>query len=487
MKNLFKSAMLVALISWLSNASAFCGFYVSQAGAQIFNNKSEVIIVRDGERQTITMLNDFKGDLKQFAMVIPVPVVLGRKDIRIMEQSLFTNFDQYSAPRMVEYYDRNPCEPEVDVYESVSLRGTRADANSVIIKSVNRKKEGVTIEAQYTIDEYEILILSAKESGGLENWLNANGYSVPQNAKEVLEPYVKDKMKFFAVKVNLEKAKQAQMEYLRPIQISFNTAKFMLPIRLGMANSSGEQDLVIYAFTKTGRVETANYRTVEMPTGKKVPTFVRDDFASFYKQMFDREYEKEGKNAVFVEYAWNVSPNWGVKCDPCVGNPPIVQDMINAGVTWIDPMQSYSGNVFFTRLHVRYSRSEFPEDLAFIETPNAQTYQVRHIITNPAGGEFQCKDGVKYLSDLRQRRKLELQEMEALAGWNPDEYPFYVELGSGTHVPLDQKEDEDQNTIPLWMKGGAKPPSWLLPIMLLIGLVSIGIVGQIRRKRVLPS
>jgi hypothetical protein len=485
MKNQFKLLLLIAGIFTARNASAFCGFYVAQAGAAVFNNKSQVILVRGGNKQTITMLNDFKGDLKQFAMVIPVPTVLKRNEIRIMEQNLFTTFDQYSAPRMVEYYDENPCEPRVeyDMMEDVKSTSISVRQRSAMATD---KKETVTIEAQYSIDEYEIIILSASESNGLENWLTANGYSIPENAKEVLEPYIKDKMKFFAVKVNLEKAKQMNRNYLRPIQITFNTAKFMLPIRLGMANSSGEQDLLVYCFTKTGRVEAANYRTIEIPSAKKVPTFIKNDFMSFYKDVFDKNYKKEGKNAVFVEYAWNVSPNWGVKCDPCVGNPPIVQDLINAGVTWIDAQQTYTGNVFFTRLHVRYSRDKFPEDLAFIETPNQQTYQVRQIITHPATGEFQCKDGVQYLQDLRTRRKLELQEMESLAGWNAAEYPYYVELGRATKVPIqdEQGQDEQKNFIPLWMKGDGKPPSWMLPAILILAIAFVTAFKFIRTKTV---
>lgn len=476
--------LLMAACLGAQKTSAFCGFYVAQAGAQIFNNKSEVIIVRDGERQTITMLNDYKGDLKKFAMVVPVPVVLGRKDIRIMEQRLFTSFDQYSAPRMVEYFDRNPCGTD-DLYQKDVVVKSMQLTSVAESLSMRKLESGVTIEAQYTIDEYEILILSAKESSGLEAWLNANGYSVPENAKEVLDPYVKDKLKFFAVKVNLEKARQLNREYLRPIQITFSSPKFMLPIRLGMANSKGEQDLIVYAFTKTGRVETANYRTVEMPTARKIPTFVKNDFQAFYKKVFDKAYDNEGKNAVFVEYAWNVSPNWGVKCDPCVGNPPIVADLISAGVNWIDPNMSYQGNVFFTRLHVRYSRNKFPEDLAFIETPNTSTFQVRQIITHPAGGEFQCKEGVKYLENLRSRRKLELMEMEALAGWNAEEYPFYAELGSGKKINLDNQQKEEKNWIPLWFGSDNKPPSWMLPVLIVFGLIVISVSSYIKKKLVI--
>ena len=41
------------------------------------------------------------------------------------------------------------------------------------------RKSGVTIEARYTVGEYDILILSAKQSSGLMTWLQANGYRVP--------------------------------------------------------------------------------------------------------------------------------------------------------------------------------------------------------------------------------------------------------------------------------------------------------------------
>jgi len=389
----------VGLVYLATQSFAFCGFYVAKAGANIFNKKSQVILVHDGDRTTITMQNDFKGDLKEFAMVIPVPVVLKRDDITIKENSLFDNLDAYSSPRLVEYHDRNPCyRPRYDNYsrsvDKVMLMSSMEVEDDIAFDEVRKK---VKIEAKYSIDEYDIIILSAKESWALEAWLKQNGYSLPENAKEVLTPYIKDKMKFFAVKINLEKAKNLAKGKLRPIQIKFKSDKFMLPIRLGMANANGEdQDLIIYAFTRTGRVETANYRTVEMPTARKIPTFIKQDYGNFYKEMFDRKYRNEGRNAVFLEYAWNVSPTWnGIKCDPCVGTPPVVTDLSNAGIHWVDPNEDYSFGrtkveVFFTRLHVRYSRSRFPSDLTFIETPNKMNYQVRQIITNPASGTFDC-------------------------------------------------------------------------------------------------
>src|SRR4029078_6938427 len=61
----------------------------------------------------------------------------------------------------------------------------------------------VTIEAQYTVGEYDILILGAKESNGLETWLKENGYKLPRGASAALAPYIRQGLKFFAANVHL--------------------------------------------------------------------------------------------------------------------------------------------------------------------------------------------------------------------------------------------------------------------------------------------
>jgi len=150
--------------------------------------------------------------------------------------------------------------------------------------SVSKDDHGVKVEAKYLVGEYDILLLSAKESSGLKTWLTENGYKIPEAANEVLQPYINSNMKFFVVKVN-EKEKENCLQFLRPIQISFNSPKFMLPIRLGMANADGDQDMIVYAFTKKGRIESTNYRNVLLPTGKNIPLFVQNNFSNFYTNL----------------------------------------------------------------------------------------------------------------------------------------------------------------------------------------------------------
>src|SRR5450755_5182832 len=105
-------ALCIALGS--KPASAFCGFYVGKADAKLFNEASQVILVRDGNRTVISMRNDFQGDLSEFALVVPVPVVLQKSQIHIGDPKTFERIDAYSAPRLAEYFDPNPC----DVYQA---------------------------------------------------------------------------------------------------------------------------------------------------------------------------------------------------------------------------------------------------------------------------------------------------------------------------------------------------------------------------------
>ncbi|TND05044.1 MAG: hypothetical protein FD123_3664 [Bacteroidetes bacterium] len=407
------------------------------------------------------MSSDFEGEVKDFAMVVPVPVVLKKEQVKVIESSLFRKFDDYSGPRLASYYDEDPCQPPyVYTWGGMASGGT---TYTTIVTDSNGASANyqVKIEAKYSVGEYDILVLSAQESSGLERWLIDNGYKIPEGAKEVLDPYIKSNLKFFVVKANTDEMKRLGTDKLRPIQISFNSPKFMLPIRLGMANATSAQDMIIYAFTKSGRIETTNYSTVKMPTNKNVPLFVKDKFGKFYKSVFTRSYKRNGKKSVFLEYAWDISGAVTQFCDPCVGDPPMLQDLANAGVDWVQQYHGgYEGNVFFTRLHVSYDRANFPQDLQFQETPNKENYQARYVIHYPPDSKFDCKKSNSYLVELQRRRQEELNNLVALTGWDvaqyanyPSEYNKHIKAGEQHNVkgssiiPMGENGSENFGTL----------------------------------------
>src|SRR5262245_52192415 len=187
-----KRLLFLALLLFASTeAFSFCGFFVGKADSKLFNQASKVILVRDENRTVLTMANDYQGELKDFALVVPLPVVLQKDQVHIGDPVVIERLDEYSAPRLVEYFDSDPCVP-ADKDEKM-LRSMGYMQNS----APKKQKNGVTVEAKFTVGEYDIVILGANESAGLERWLIENGYKIPQGAAAILEPYIKTKTKFF--------------------------------------------------------------------------------------------------------------------------------------------------------------------------------------------------------------------------------------------------------------------------------------------------
>ena len=404
---------VTAMVAWSTpSILGFCGFYVSKADTKLFNRASQVVLVRDGDRTVMTMANDFEGEPKEFAVVIPVPTFLKREQIHVGEKALVDHLDAYSAPRLVEYFDSNPCERlEYRMMDKLAMPA----AKSSVAEQQRANAQGVTIEAQYTVGEYDIVILSAQQSSGLETWLQQNGYRIPPGASPVISSYLRQNMRFFVAKVNLAEHSKLGFSYLRPLQVAYESPKFMLPIRLGMVNAKGTQDLFVYALTRNGRVETTNYRTAKLPIDAELPVYLKqpNEFAAFYKAMFARQVEGQDGRAVFLEYAWDM--RW---CDPCAADPLTTDELRRLGVFWTDGRDGSAPNVFLSRLHVRYDNAHFPEDLVFQETPDRTNFQSRYVLRHAWTGAASCAAATDYRQALNERRGREAEQLARLTGWN---------------------------------------------------------------------
>ncbi|MEM9557900.1 MAG: DUF2330 domain-containing protein [Acidobacteriota bacterium] len=431
--------LLVCLTTASPPAHAFCGFYVAKADTDLFNRASKVVLVRDGDRTVLTMANDYQGAPDEFALVVPVPTFLERGQIHVGEPALIDHLDAYTAPRLVEYFDDNPCRRPR--FEDALMRQVQESA-AAPSAGERARNLGVTIEASYDVGEYDILILSAEESDGLETWLRRNGYHLPDGASRVLESYLKQGMRFFVAKVDLAEQAQLGFNYLRPLQIAFESKKFMLPIRLGTLNADGAQELFVFALTRSGRVETANYRTVRLATDHEIPAFVEDDFGDFYRALFSRQVEKEKLETVVLEYAWDMA--W---CDPCAADPLSADQLRRLGVFWLAETpgarrvapQGAAQDVFVTRLHLRYTADTFPEDLRFQETGDRTNFQGRYVIRRPwTGAPSACPEAREYFRRLDERQRERARTLASLTGWELDDIVGRMDLPATAAA-----EDED--------------------------------------------
>ena len=398
------SALVLLTLSLPAQAWAFCGFYVSGADQDMFNDATQVVMMRHGTRTVLSMRNAYEGPPEEFAMVVPVPVVLQKDDVKVLDEAVFDRIDALSAPRLVEYWEQDPCSEPVDP----NRRTVLISADKITIS-----ENAPTIEAQFEVGEYDVVVLSANESNGLEAWLEQEKYNIPKGSSETLASYIQQGMYFFVAKVDPERVTfEDGRAMLSPLRFHYDSKTFSLPVRLGLLNANGAQDLIVNILAPNQRYEVANRPNVTIPTNLVVDQKTRSRFGEFYNALFDHTLEAN-PGAVVTEYAWQ-----SMKCDPCPHGSG------NAGLDLRD-IAALGGDLFetkimpelvLTRLHARYTAEDLEDDLIFeaappivggVGTPSPNgdgpferegaspggqnMFQGRYAMLNAWGGEIACK------------------------------------------------------------------------------------------------
>ena len=337
-------------------AHAFCGFYVSGADASLYSDATMVVMLREGTRTVLSMQNNYQGPPEDFAMVVPVPVVLQEENVKTLPREIFQRVDSLAAPRLVEYWEQDPCAPQVQMDMAMPTAGAPGMARAA--EDEGGGDLGVRIEAQFQVAEYDVVILSARDSNGLDTWLRREQYNIPEGAERVLRPYVEQGTKFFVAKVDVERVQFVNGKaVLSPLRVHYDAPEFWLPVRLGLLNSGGQQDLIMHILSRGTRYEAANYANATIPTNIKMEDAVRHEFGAVYDQLFQRAIEQNPRTVV-TEYSWDAS-----SCDPCPTEPLQPQEILTLGADVIPGTPQYG--FVLTRLHYRYEESDLGEDIVF--------------------------------------------------------------------------------------------------------------------------
>jgi hypothetical protein len=392
-------------VGWYApSAQAFCGFYVSGSNEGLYNDATQVVLMRDGKRTILSMQNHYDGPPEDFAMVVPVPVVLKEAHVKTLPHDVFKRVDQMASPRLVEYWEQDPCYVEPPMPDYVMESGAIGFAGGGPL--VPSAPPQVKIEAQFEVGEYEVVVLSATDSMALDTWLRAEKYNIPAGAEPMLKPYIESGMFFFVAKVNLKKVKREDgRAVLSPLRFHYDTDTFQLPVRLGLLNARGPQDLIIHVLARNQRYEAANLPNATIPTNIEVKDAVNGRFAEFYAALFDATLAKNPK-AVVTEYSWDAG-----SCDPCPGPTLQGEDFLTLGADVLTDQPQWG--FVLTRLHARYTAADLKDDIVFqaaspimggrehavsaggLEkgaTPGGMNnFQGRYIIRHPWTGEIACE------------------------------------------------------------------------------------------------
>ncbi len=325
MRSLALTLLVLVGLTLSRSSAAFCGFYVSGADTKLVNRATQVVLMRSGTKTVLSMQNAYEGPPQDFAMVVPVPVVLQKEQVKTLPRELLDRVDQLGSPRLVEYWEQDPC--DVSVPSGVGGVGQGFGSGYGRLGGSHKSKEPqVKIEAEFTVGEYEVVILSATDSTALDRWLKDNNYKIPDGAEPYLRPYVQAGSKFFVAKVDIEKVKiENGRALLSPLRFHYDAETFSLPIRLGLINAGDAQDLIVNILSTKQRYEAANYPNVTIPTNLDVTNETRASFGSFYAALLD-ETLRQKPGAAVTEYAWDAGT-----CDPCPGPTLTVNDVATLG------------------------------------------------------------------------------------------------------------------------------------------------------------
>ena len=321
----------------------------------LVSDASLVVLMREGRRTILTMRVDYQGPPEDFAMLVPVPEVLSRGQVRTLEPGVIERLDRLSAPRLVEYWERNPCGEGAGGRGPMSARRARSGdglggAMQVAAEAAPRPPP-VRIEASYAVDEYDVTILSASDSAGLLVWLDGAGYALPDSAEPILRSYIEQGTKFFLARVDGSRLRLRNGRgRLAPLQFHYESDSFQLPIRLGLVNSPGQQDVVVLALSHRGRIDVANRPSTIIPTNLTLPEEARESFPAVYGALLDGVLRGQ-PGAVVTEFASDVRDELSVSDAHALGADRV-------------PSRNPSGFTL-TRLHYRYQHDQRPDDLVF--------------------------------------------------------------------------------------------------------------------------
>lgn len=347
------------------------------------NREAVVVVLREGTRTVLTFQNDYLGPARDFALIVPVPVVLDPSDVRTLHASVLELVEHAAAPRMVELWQQDPCattpgagsDTEATLSSATSTQGFAAGAP-------RPEPANVRVESEFQVGEYDMVVLGASDSEQLETWLRDQGYILPEGASDALRPYLEAGMKFLVAKVDVARLAALSPAHaaslgagrvlLSPIRLHYDSERFALPVRLGLPNSPGEQDLTVHVLSPEGRFTPANYRSRFLPTNQRVDDAALS-LAAVYESLFAR-LSRGAPRTLFTEYAALVTPESSeASCLGCAraGVPAAALNTLGAAelpghMPWAsEPGQARLAQFVLTRIRYRYTPSGLPDDLLF--------------------------------------------------------------------------------------------------------------------------
>jgi hypothetical protein len=328
---------VLGLVTATSPAFALPGFIAGKGDTARVSNSTQVVLLQKGDHTIVTVWADYEGPLDHFAVVLPVPADVELDDVKTLKRDAVDHLDEISAPRFHEFWEKDPCEPgETDQEWERDLR-VKDSAQNFLGAGMPEVGGGpklppemlLEFDPQFKDGEYDFSLVPDGQS--VDAYLQKKGLVVPAGAKQRLGKYANMKLLVADVTASKVELGGARRALLSPIRFA-TREPYLIPSTLGLANSAGPQELVIYVLHPDKRFEVKNYSNVYPPTNVNVDMSVKERMGEFYAQVHDALLAKDPKSFL-VEYAWPTIKHCG---EPCPNAPIAIHELLSLGVDVVE-------------------------------------------------------------------------------------------------------------------------------------------------------
>lgn len=360
------SSRVLALLSFVivvaaaMPAAAFPGFYMGKGTQKRQLSEAQIVVMRKGEMTAVTVMADYDGPLEPFAIVLAVPPDVTLERVKTLKREFVDRVDALTAPRYHEFWEQDPCEPGPPEQEWERKLMASSDTDFLgqpITDDVKKKKVDkelfVRTDPEFKEGEYTKFTLL---EGPLADYARGQGYTVPPGAEQALQPLLAEGYKVLVAEVDDKRVELVGggRGQLSPIRYWSDHPVTKLPVRLGLLNSPGKQELIIYVLDPTARYEVKNYENVFPPTNIESELeldrgghtfYVKEHTGELYAAIHDLLLAQKPQGFL-NEYAWH-SAGCG---EPCATEPLFVHELMSLG-----------GDAFETLVSDEEKNPEVPE------------------------------------------------------------------------------------------------------------------------------
>jgi hypothetical protein len=317
--------------------NAFPGVAVSVTPTPPKISTTELVVMEHAGVSIVTLAVDYQGPIQRFALLLPVPRDVERKQLRTVKHEFIARLEQMTAPRVFEFWERDPCspgEPEQAWEEKVKVKNRgfltpdvmppRDDhypvSNELSIPALPVFKEA---EAEFSYQ-----LLRPKSSSELRAWLEKKNYRVDPGVLEPLLDVLGGEAQLLVAEVAVDRAELVDGERLRLGGIRYWSRRPLLPVfmTLGRANRAARHDLFVYALHRDKRYLAANVPNVFAPTNLRVTVDVGARVGPLYNTLLERVLQKQPGAAV-SEF---VGPSDACG-EPCSNAPLELRELLTFG------------------------------------------------------------------------------------------------------------------------------------------------------------